>query len=288
MAIFLTVNVLPAVIGKSAGKIGSLALLSILTAIAVLPALSILAIRSPRLASIPWLQRVATWSIHHAGGMIMPFVYRPMSYLNMTFSSNVSKTRLLLTISLGSVIMMGGVLLNFTSVMFHLSGRSAFTTRDFYSEGRNIHLFTGGLYDNMRSPLERLPPVSIPSELVEGPYLRVFVDYPKLLDAALLQRCTTPVLPDSMPRAVRRTIIDSTHLACMTDFFRLRLNDSLIAQPGWMFHEHPVVGSPGLVTYLPTANLKVGKNVLLVQVPASKNIDSLRVYGQVPFWYAPK
>ena len=218
----------------------------------------------------------------------MPLVYRPMSYLNMTFTSNVSKARLILTIIVGMIIVLGGVLINFTSVMFHLSGRSVFTTRDYYSEGRNINMLTGGLYDNMRSPLDRLPPVSIPSEIAEGPFLRVFVDYPKLLDAALLQRCTTPVLPDSMPRAVRRTLTDSSHLACMTDFFRLTINDSLIPQPGWMFHEHPVVGSPGLVAYLPTENLKVGKNVLLVRVPASKNLDSLRVYGQVPFWYAPK
>ncbi len=288
MAIFLTINVLPAVMGKSAGKIGSLVLLSILMMLAVLPALSLLAIRSPRLAAFPWVQRMATWSVRHAGGLLMPLVYRPMSYLNMTFTSNVSKFRLLLTIFIGMFIVMGGVLLNFISVMFHLSGRSAFTTRDFYSEGRNINLLAGGWYDNMRSPNERLPPLSIPSEVAEGPFLRVFVDYPKLLDAALSQRCTTPALPDSMPKALRRTLIDSTHLACMTDFFRLTINDSLVAHPGWMFQEHPVVGSPGIVAYLRTANLKIGKNMLLVRVPSSKNVDSLRVYGQVPFWYAPK
>lgn len=106
--------------------------------------------------------------------------------------------------------------------------------------------------------------VSIPSEITEGPFLRVFVDYPKLLDAALLKRCVTPVLPDSLPKHIRRIQLDSVHIACMTDFFRLRVTDSIIVQPGWMFQEHPVVGSPGVVAYLPAANFKMGKNVLMM------------------------
>ncbi|MDZ4679663.1 MAG: hypothetical protein SGI94_04430 [Saprospiraceae bacterium] len=140
----------------------------------------------------------------------------------------------------------------------------------------------------MRSPEERLPPISIPSETVEGPFLRLFIDYPKLLDAALSKRCITPVLPDSLPKHIRRDRLDSVHIACITDFFRLTVNDSLIVQPGWMFHEHPVVGSPGVVAYLPSTNFKMGKNVLTVLMPSSKNPDSLRVYGQLHFWYAPK
>lgn len=189
---------------------------------------------------------------------------------------------------IGGIIVIGGVFINLTSTLFHLSGRTAFTTRDFYAKGRGLHTLTGGVYDNMRSPEERLPPISIPSETVEGPFLRVFIDYPKLLDAALSKRCITPVLPDSLPKHIRRDRLDSVHIACITDFFRLTVNDSLIVQPGWMFHEHPVVGSPGVVAYLPSTNFKMGKNVLTVLVPSSKNPDSLRVYGQLHFWYAPK
>jgi len=87
---------------------------------------------------------------------------------------------------------------------------------------------------------------------------------------------------------MKRIQMDNALITCMTGFFRLTLNDSIIAQPGWMFHEHPVVGSPGVVAYLPTANFKSGKNVLTVQIPSSVNPDSLRLYGQVPFWFGPK
>ena len=211
-----------------------------------------------------------------------------MSYLNMTFTSQIPKKRLTGLLLFGTVVVVGGVLMTFTSTLLHLTGRTDLNTRDFFANNRNVYSFTGGFYDNIRPPQDRLPPVSIPTETPDGAFLRVFVDYPKLLDAALSKRCVFPVLPDSMPKAQQRIQTDSALMVCMTSFFRLSLNDSLIAQPGWMFHEHPVVGSPGVVAYLPTANFKNGKNVLTVQVPSSANPDSLRIYGQVPFWFAPE
>ncbi len=285
---FLTLNVLPVFVGESLGIKISMALLGIYLLLAFLPMLGQLAMRIPRLAELVWIQRLTTWAVQNAGNFLMPMIYKPMTYLNLTFTSQIPKKRLLRMLCFGMVIVMSGVLLIFTSTMLHLVGRTDFSTRDFFAKSRGNYLLTGGLYDNIRSPEDRLPPVSIPSETPEGSFLRVFVDYPKLLDAALSKRCVLPVLPDSMPKHLKRSLIDSTQIACMTDFFRLTLNDSLIAQPGWMFHEHPVVGSLGVVAYLPTANFKKGKNVLTVQVPSSKNPDSLRVYGQVPFWFAPR
>jgi hypothetical protein len=279
---------LPALLGQTTGKRVSHVILSILMLLVFLPLLTQSAMRVPQLAALKWVQRLTIWSVRNAAYVVMPLVYTPMNYINMTFTSQIPKKRLIITLVIGSIIVMAGVLLNLTSTLLHLSGRTEFTTRDFFAKDRNRHTFTGGLYDNMRSPEQRLPPVSIPSEIIEAPFLRVFVDYPKLLDAALTQRCITPSLPDSLPKQIRRIQLDSIHIACMTDFFRLSVNDSLIATPGWMFHEHPLVGSLGVVAYLPSTHFKTGKNMLTVQVPSSKNPDSLRVYGQVPFWYAPK
>ncbi|MBC7776092.1 MAG: hypothetical protein H7246_11715 [Phycisphaerae bacterium] len=286
--IFLAINVLPVFLGPKAGRRVSMIILGAIMLLVFLPIFTQWAMRVPRLAALPWVQRLTKWSVHNASYMVMPLVYGPMSYINMTFTSHIPKKKLVRTILIGSVIVMGGVLLTLTSTMLHLSGRTAFTTRDFYAKDRGPNMLSSGVYDNMRSPQDRLPPVSIPSEITEGPFLRVFVDYPKMLDAALSQRCAMPPLPDSISKQRRRVQMDSAHIACMTDFFRLSVNDSIIAQPGWMFHEHPVAGSPGVVAYLPSTNFKNGKNVLTVLVPSSKKLDSLRVYGQVPFWYAPK
>jgi len=286
--IFLAINVLPVFLGQVAGRRVSTIILGAIMVLVFLPVLTQRAMRVPRLAALPWVQRLTIWSVRNAAYVVMPLVYTPMNYINLTFTSQIPKKRLVITLVIGTIIVIAGVLLNFTSTLLHLKGLTEFTTRDFFAKDRNRHTFTGGLYDNLRSPEQRLPPISIPSEIVEAPFLRVFVDYPKLLDAALSKRCVTPVLPDSLSKHLRRIQLDSIHIACMTDFFRLTVNDSLITAPGWMFHEHPIVGSLGVVAYLPTANFKMGKNVLTVQVPSSKNPDSLRVYGQVPFWYAPK
>ena len=286
--LFLTINVLPVFVGESLGTKISYGLMGFYMLLAFLPALTQLAMRVPRLAKLTWIQRLAAWAVRNVGNFLMPMIYKPMTYLNLTFTSQVPKKRLIGVLFFGMVVVMGGVLLNATSTMRHLAGQTDFNTRDFFAKSRGSNLFTGSFYDNIRSPEDRLPPVSIPTETPEGAFLRVFVDYPKLLDAALINRCALPVLPDSMPKHLKRTIIDSAQMVCMTRFFRLTLNDSLIAQPDWMFHVHPIVGSPGVVAYLPTANFKKGKNVLTVQVPSSQNPDSLRVYGQVPFWFAPR
>ena len=285
---FLIMNVLPVFLGKALGLKVAIVLLSFFMILAFIPGLTQLAMRVPRLAALPWLKRLTAWSVRNSGHLLMPLVYRPMSYLNMTFTSQIPKKRLTGLLLFGTVVVVGGVLMTFTSTLLHLTGRTDLNTRDFFANNRNVYSFTGGFYDNIRPPQDRLPPVSIPTETPDGAFLRVFVDYPKLLDAALSKRCVFPVLPDSMPKAQQRIQTDSALMVCMTSFFRLSLNDSLIAQPGWMFHEHPVVGSPGVVAYLPTANFKNGKNVLTVQVPSSANPDSLRIYGQVPFWFAPE
>ncbi len=284
---FVMINVLPLWVGESEGRIVSYIVMTLFMLLAFLPVTMQGIMRIPRYAEKPKVKRLAEWSADRIGQIVMPLVYRPMSYLNLTFTSNTSPKRLVIAFSLGMVLLMGGVIFNFASTFFHLNGRTLLSTRDFYATSRNGYTLTSGLYDNMRSPEDRLPPVSIPSEVVEGPFLRVFVDYPKMLDAALLQRCDSPVFPDSLPKRLRRTLTDSVHLVCLNNFFQLSLNDSLLAQPGWMFHEHPVVGTPGVVAYLPAGNFKTGKNMLRVEVPSSKKPDSLRVYGELPFWYAP-
>lgn len=284
--IFLIFNILPIYLGAETGKKVGLVFLSIMLGIAMLPLLTQTAMRIPRLAAMPFIRRLLTWSARYAGNMLMPLIYRPMTYLNLAFTSQMSARRLISALVIGTVFIMGAVILTFTSTMLQLSGRLELSTRDFFASERGAATLTGGVYDNMRAAEDRLPPISLPSEIVEGPFLRVFVDYPKLLDAALSQRCTSPVFADSIPRAVRRAKTDSIHLACMNSFFRLSLNDSLIAQPGWMFHVHPVVGSTGVVAYLPSSNFKPGKNILKLEVPSTKNPDSLRVYGQAPFWFA--
>ncbi|MBL7809841.1 MAG: hypothetical protein JNN28_18615 [Saprospiraceae bacterium] len=285
---FGLITVIPEYAGKETGKWLSIVFVLIFVGMAMMPVLMQSLMKSPKWSAKPRVQKMAKWTMQNSGFILMPFIYRPLMYLNLTFNSQVPKKRLLVSIILGFTFFMGAVMVNFAATLMHLSGRNTFLNRHYYAKGRNSNTLTGGVYENLRNPTDRIPPVSIPSEVVEGPFLRVFVDYPKLLDAAINKHCQSPAWPDSLPKKTRIFKTDSVHLACLEAFFKLKINDSLMVHPDWMFHEHPVAGSPGLVAYLPSKSFKPGKNKLLVEVPSSSKPDSLRVYGELYFWYEPE
>ncbi|HAD14519.1 MAG TPA: hypothetical protein DCF33_19010 [Saprospirales bacterium] len=288
LLVFALINVIPVYAGKEAGGWISTMVLILFVGMAMTPVLMQSLMKSPKWSAKPWVQKMAKWAIQNAGFILMPFIYRPLTYLNLTFNSQIPKKRLVTALILGFTLFMGAVVVTFATTMLHLAGRNTFLNRHYFAQGRNEYTLTGGVYDNLRDPSDRLPPVSIPAEIVESPFLRVFLDYPKLLDGAIARHCQSPSWPDSLSKSVRRLKTDSTNLACLESIIKLKVNDSLIVHPEWMFHEHPIAGSPGLVTYVPSKIFKHGKNKLLVQVPSTQKPDSLRVYGELFFWYEPE
>lgn len=288
LLVFSIINVVPVYVGKDIGKWISGVFLIMVSIMALLPMVMQSLMRSPTWSAKPWVQNLAKWTMQKAGFILMPFIYKPLTYLNLTFNSQIPKKRLLRNMFLCFGVFFSFVVFTFVTTLTQLSGRNIIQNRQFYASQRNEHTLSSGVYDNLRSQSDRLPPVSIPTEVVEGPFLRVFVDYPKLLDAAISQHCQTPHWPDSLSKQQRRFRSDSVHISCLDAFFKLKINDSLMVHPDWMFHEHPVAGSPGLVAYLPSKTFKPGKNKLLVEVPSSSKPDSLRVYGELYFWYEPE
>ena len=92
----------------------------------------------------------------------------------------------------------------------------------------------------------------------------------------------------NLSRDRRLFVRDSANMANLTRFFQLRLNDSIVSQPGWLYHQKPGTINKGLLAYLPSALLKPGRHSVSVYIPSREKPDSLERYGHVPFWYAPK
>jgi hypothetical protein len=256
--------------------------------IAMMPGILLLLLRNKRFAENKRLQSWSDFSSWLSLNIILPLVGRPLNYLNLTFTSNVSRRRMYTVIILVIVLMFSGVITLLLHTMLDLSGRTGFAFHSFFAQDAGVNLLDARRYDNLRPEGQALPKVSISADMVSEPFLRVFVTYPKSLDARLSQYCTAVVLPDSLPKQMRRHLTDSTHLECFSRFFQISVNDSTYTPAEWIFHQHPIQNTRGLLTYLPTGQFRQGKNVLMIQVPSEKNADSLRTYGVVPFWYAPK
>lgn len=276
-------NVFPNWFGNAKGR--SLVFLVSFMLLAFLPAISQFIARRPEWLENRWLNRFVKFTIRYVPMLLLPFVFRPLSYINMVYYSNMSRKRLIISFILGTVMVMTGVFMVFAQTQMELRGRDLFARQSFFGKNNSTYKLFPANYDQLRQPANLMPAVSIESDVIEGPVLRVFVLYPKWLDGTLEQHCAQPQYPDSLTTLARRVFKDSINLNCLSGFLKLSVNDSVYTQPDWVFYTHPETGSKGLLGYVPTAGFATGKNVLTVRIPAVENRDSLLVYGQIPFWF---
>jgi hypothetical protein len=208
-----------------------------------------------------------------------------MNFLLMTFTSNIPKKQYYLASLPIVVLLAGGGIVLFFQKQNELRNIHILEPRTFYSKGNRSTELNAFSYDNMRPNENRIPAVSVASDVETGAFLKIFVNYPKSLDVELSKKCALPIYPESMPKDIIRYKQDSVSLLRMQDFFQLYINDSLHTKIDWLFQQKNVK-IKGLVTYFPTNKLKEGKNIVVVKKPHWEKMDSMVVYGTLPVWFA--
>ncbi len=238
--------------------------------------------RYPRLYKFTILV-IATWP-----NVILPFIYKPVSYLTMTFSSNINKRRFYAIMGGMSLLMLGVFSLILVDTVVVTKHKNEYTFQSYFGKSQNKYTLISAHYDNTRTEHTRMAAVSIPSEIIEGPFLKIFVAYPKSLDATLEKLCAMPPLPENADKARGILIQDSLRADCFSKNLQLKINDTTYTNVGWLFNKHPLSGCVGLVTFVPTRGFISGQNQLIVQIPAAGRLDSLQTLDQVPFWFSGK
>ncbi len=266
-------------------KIRALVFLGLVLVVALMPAVAQLLSRRENLLRIPWIKNFVAKTIKYAPGLILPLVYRPLTYINLIYSSNVSRKRLFSTLALATTLVMGTVLWVFANKLMALRGRDLFVRQAYFGKNNTTYKLYPAHYDQLRQPNHLMPALTIQSDVVQGPVLRLFVAYRKWLDGPLEKHCGQLQLPKNQSKNAQRIMKDSFNMACLSGFFQLSVNDSVYTQPDWVFYTHPETGSHGLLGYVPTAGFPTGKNILSVRIPSIARPDSLAVYGELPFWF---
>jgi hypothetical protein len=137
----------------------------------------------------------------------------------------------------------------------------------------------GILYEDQRPDGEiyALTP-SIPSDVVQGPYVRLFVPYsPLRQDAAVAERCPgVRALSELKDVPADRDV--AAVLACLARLQPVSVNGRPLAVP-FRFRTDPRSGIRGIVAYVPTANLPRGENVITV-ARAPRRRSAERLVGQ--------
>jgi len=213
-------------------------------------------------------------------------MYKPIQYINFTFASNLPRKRYYFTLSFIGVFFFGLALSIYTDKMLTHYGITHLESRNFYSTGASEHQLISNYYDNLRPENERVEAASIQSDVVGEPFLKLYLNYSKVVDVDLAKICKDPTLPDTLKKYKQRILIDKSRLECFNQYFKIALNDSTYDSVEFFFEEQP--NSKGLRTYLSTEKCKIGRNTLYVK---TMNVDSLPKkvwtdYVEVPFWYA--
>jgi hypothetical protein len=215
-------------------------------------------------------------------------MYKPLSYINFVFASHLPRKTyytymilLMVSFSLLAMSIYSKTLLEHVGVPFMES-------RKFYFSGSADYQLHDNYYDNQRTEGESIAAASIQADIITEPFVKLFINYPKVFDADLSKICKTPNIPDSLQNRQKRLIKDQAHLECFGQYFQIALNDSTLSPVEFFYAERGATQTKGLTTYLSTQKCKVGRNTLFIK---TLQIDSLprktwSNYVAIPFWYA--
>ncbi len=162
--------------------------------------------------------------------------YGPMSYIMNTFLSNIPKKQLTRTYIIFYSLFMVVFMVEFIHDMTQNENRVSMLNRR--------HLFTARIdslyinpdnYENQRSADSYVDAATIQADIIREPYVKLFIAYPKTLDTLLTKLAVEPKWPDSLRGQARRQQYASWSSQQVNQLVQIKVNDSLISQPGLMF-----------------------------------------------------
>lgn len=213
------------------------------------------------------------------------FIYAPVF---LTFTSHTSKRKM-------NILLVG--FLYSTIGLFMLSifssrGIIGFDSYSYYPQQarpfqlRTIH------YDNLRDRDVPVNEPSIQSDIIQDPYVRLFLPY----DAQEDNKRMRALCPDVKPVRgegfffARRAKLAASRVAeldrCFDRVYQIALDGKPLPKPGFLFYRHPQGGVAGRLALIPVGSLAAGKHLLSVRhtpLPGVKKDEDADEY-YIPFW----
>ncbi len=154
---------------------------------------------------------------------------------------------------------------------------------------------TANHYGDLRKKESLVLYSSIPSKFVSNNFLEVFIRYRSQTSDKVLEL----VCPNFKPLKEsgftllqirdneRSANIADTSLMCLSQIYRLKVDDSIYQQPPYRFYQHPGQGEKGILAVIDIGYLPRGENLISIEkLTKAKKTDSLYMqpYVEYPFW----
>ena len=209
----------------------------------------------------------------------LAFIYRPIYYnlLDNKFGRNI-------------VLFLIPYLIGFT-----LIASLTVKTQAYLPENRQLQSISNNFYDDTLDDKSTYT-ASISSKFVKNGYAQLFLPYVARNDDPVIEA----ICPDLKPAKtgvfffgnndpLRNNMNADLALDCHAQRFRIYVNDSLLNNLKYRFHEHPIRKNIGLLTVLDVGYLPRGEHAIKVDVKTLNNSNGkdsvfFRESVVIPFW----
>jgi len=237
---------------------------------------------------IRWLSKVY-YPLYRMYGFITLAGMSKSIYYSLIVKFSKKKIRIALLLVLGFV---------FLSVSTSLDQHTYFP-----NNSSDEYFWTDNYYDDERPGEVFITKASIPSRIISGDYLRLFIAYRPSDNNTIAKICPDfiPVKEEglsfnikakdgnlSVGPSVNSEPNPQKALDCLCSIFQVEINDSTYDHLDFKFYRHPNNDERGIVTMVPTGGFKHRANVIRIRkMNYIKEADSLTQdtkYAVIPFW----
>jgi len=215
----------------------------------------------------------------------LQFVYSPVFFTFASHSSRRKVNALLVTFLYTMVAV-------FAFSVFSARGVIAYDSYIYYPSQSREHQLLPVNYDNLRDPDTPASEPSIQSDVIEGPYLRLFIPYDAREDNDRI-RALCPGVPPLRQEGfffASKKKLPPARIAqlssCLDKVYDVHLDGKRLENPGFVFYRHPAARVAGRLAMIPVGTLQPGRHLLTVrhaQLPGVKVDEEADEYF-IPFW----
>ncbi|WP_422361966.1 hypothetical protein [Reichenbachiella sp.] len=180
-----------------------------------------------------------------------------------------------------------------------------FDQHPYYPDEAHELYMSSNHYDNLRPEDEFVYTASLESDIINQPFVKLFLRYDASDNAMIQSHC-----PDYVPEKEdglnwkldmvldggslninsRRNSPEeyTSILECLSNLFQVSINDSIYQDLSFRFYNHPSKNQKGLITVIPTNQFTIGENILDIKKVRLDSVQNKKLYdlATIPFWFS--
>lgn len=275
----LLYNIIQIVLGKALYEKYEVPIYLFLFILIMIPTIGVVILGQKRFKNHP---KYGKWHYEWARSfqkIVLPIFGDHIQSLLLTFNSTVSQKKISIINALLGVCFM----FMFSYNLFSLRGLSILNLHHFYTAYTRETYLSNNYYEDQRPKnLPRI--VTIQSDVITTPYIRLFIAYHKKQDDFLDSLCIKEKPKKIKDKYLNRVAQDQYNLQCLESAYQIQLNDSTFTKNEFMFYEFDD-NEKGIVMHIPSKICKKGRNQLKIIANKKYKPDTRPYEALITFWY---